>query len=179
MILVTVEYGPAGDGDAAAIADLQARSWRTSYRSILPDDVLDGDLLAERTGAWTRRFADRTGTLTVAARDETGLAGFAHSVLDDDAEWGTLLDNLHVRPDLKRQGIGRRLVAETAARLRAVAPGSPMHLWVIEANEPARRLYAAIGGEEAGRDVWDAYGREVPILRMGWRSLDALAEAAR
>ncbi|SDU70663.1 GNAT family N-acetyltransferase [Jiangella alkaliphila] len=177
---MTYSYDLAADDDAAAVADLQAQSWRATYRGILPDDFLDGDLVAERRAKWTRRFADRAGMLTVLARDADGaVAGFAHSVLDDDAEWGTLLDNLHVRPGLKRQGIGRRLLAETAARLRVIVPGSRMYLWVIEANEAARRFYAAVGGEEAGRDVWDEHGPEVPIVRMGWRSLDSLAEPVR
>ncbi|WP_116950783.1 GNAT family N-acetyltransferase [Jiangella endophytica] len=180
MTTVTYRYDLAADGDAAAIAELHARSWQASYRGILPDAFLDGDVVAERTEKWTARFADRAGTLTVVARDDAGrLAGFAHSVLDDDAAWGTLLDNLHVRPDLKGQGVGRRLVAETAARLGVVAPGRGLYLWVIEANEPARRFYAAAGGEEAGRDVWDEYGVDVPIVRMSWRSLDALAGAGR
>ncbi|PZF82606.1 GNAT family N-acetyltransferase [Jiangella anatolica] len=176
---MSIRYELAVDGDAAAIAELHAVSWQTAYRGILPDDVLDGDLLGERTASWARRFADRTGTLTLVARDDAGLAGFAHCVLDDDPEWGTLLDNLHVRPDLKRQGVGRRLVALTAARLRELAPGSRMYLWVIEANEPARRFYVAAGGEEAGTDIWDDHGAEVPIVRMAWRSLDALAEGTR
>ncbi len=41
-------------GDAAAIAALQVRSWRTAYRGIVPDAVLDG--LAE--DAWLERWTD-------------------------------------------------------------------------------------------------------------------------
>jgi hypothetical protein len=41
-------------GDAAAIAALQVRSWRTAYRGIVPDAFLDG--LAE--DAWLERWTD-------------------------------------------------------------------------------------------------------------------------
>lgn len=179
MTLVTYVYDLAADGDAAAVAELQAASWLSAYRGHVPDAFLDGDLVGRLTARWTDRFADRTGTLTVVVRDGAGLAGFAHTVLGHHPELGSLVDNLHVRPDLRRQGLGRRLLAETAVRLQESGVPERLYLEVLETNEPARVFYAALGGAEAGRGM-DRFGdRDVPILRYAWPSLDPLAAPLR
>ncbi len=43
--------------DAVAIADIHVRSWRTAYRGVMPDAVLDGLSVADRTQQWRRRLA--------------------------------------------------------------------------------------------------------------------------
>lgn len=179
MTLVSHIYDLAGDGDAAAIADLHTQSWRSAYRGHVPDAFLDGDLAAQHLTGWSTRFGDRAGTLTVVARDASGqLSGFAHAVLDHDPELGTLLDNLHVRPDLKRQGIGRRLLAEVAVRLQD-AGADRLHLEVIETNEPSRLFYAALGGVEVRRGTEWFGDHEVPVITYAWASLDPLAAPLR
>ncbi|TDE00251.1 GNAT family N-acetyltransferase [Jiangella asiatica] len=175
---MTFTYEPARDDEAAAIAALHARSWRVAYRGHVPDAFLDGDLDGERLAEWTERFADRAGTLTVVARDAGGeLAGFAHTMLDHHPEWGAFLDNLHVRPELRRHGIGRRLLTETATRLRAADPDARLYLRVLEANEPARRFYRALGANETGGEVSHLGGGELPVLRCTWERVDTLAAA--
>jgi hypothetical protein len=52
--------------------------------------------------------------------------GLAHTILDDNPTGGALLDNLHVRYGVKRQGVGTRLLSLTAPSqksLRLTAPG--------------------------------------------------------
>jgi GNAT superfamily N-acetyltransferase len=67
-------------------------------------------------------------------------------VLDDNPTWGALLDNLHVRYGLKRQGVGTRLLGLTAQAVLAARPGSGLYLWVLERNAGARAFYEARGG---------------------------------
>ncbi|RIQ11274.1 GNAT family N-acetyltransferase [Jiangella rhizosphaerae] len=181
MTLVSYLYDLAADGDAAAIARLHVQSWRSAYRGHVPDAFLDDAGLDDRQAArWAGRFADRRGTMTVVARDpERALAGFAHTALDHDPRLGNFLDNLHVRPDLKGQGIGRRLLAETALRLQEAGAPDRLYLEVLETNEAARGFYQALGGVEAGRAM-DRFGdQDVPILVYAWESLDPLAAPLR
>jgi hypothetical protein len=50
-----------------------------------------------------------------------------------------------------------------------------MHLWVFEANEPARRFYAAMGGEIVeARIKPNPGGGEALNLRYFWREPSAL-----
>jgi hypothetical protein len=74
------------------------------------------------------------------------VVGLAHTQLGENADWGALLDNLHVSYGLKRLGVGTRLMALTAQAVLDSTPGSGLYLWVLEQNAGARAFYAARGG---------------------------------
>lgn len=83
---------------------------------------------------------------------------------------GALLDNLHVSYELKRQGVGRRLMAETARILRERRSASGLYLWVLQQNTAARAPYVAQGGvcvEETTRGPLPG-GGSTPSLRLAW-----------
>ena len=115
---LAVQYREANEHDADAIAALHAESWRRHYRGAYLDAYLDGDILSERLEVWTSRLTPpRVNQFTVCARVEGDVVGFAHTTFDQDFKWGALLDNLHVRSDVKRAGIGTRLLSEAASEL--------------------------------------------------------------
>jgi ribosomal protein S18 acetylase RimI-like enzyme len=172
----TIRYRIAVPSDAAAIAQLHAESWRSAYRGLYPDDYLDNEVFADRTDVWNERFnksADQA--LTIVVESNGGIVGFAHSLVDEDPKEGTLLDNLHVRPDRKRSGIGRRLMVETATRVQKAGSKLGLYLWVLEGNEPARHFYDALGGCVTGRGKSHEGGSSVPSLRYWWPDLSKLA----
>lgn len=109
---------PAMLSDAIAIADLHAESWRSTYRGILGDAFLDGPVIQDRRKLWEARLSrsPMPDTQLVRVIEDGGvLTAFVCALLDADPEWGALLDNLHVSPSSKGQGLGRRLMAEVAA----------------------------------------------------------------
>jgi ribosomal protein S18 acetylase RimI-like enzyme len=139
--------------DAEAVAHLHADSWRRHYRGAYSDSYLDGDILSDRVAVWSQRLDASAGMVTGAGRavttlaeDEAGLAGFVHVVLDEDPRWGTLLDNLHIRLDRQRTGLGTALIRRAAAAVAERAQSPLMYLWVQEQNQSAQRFYAAMGG---------------------------------
>ena len=168
-----LRFRAAGPGDADAIAALHADSWRRHYRGAFSDDFLDGDVTAVLRHRWRGRFATRDPrTRTILAWQDGELAGLAHTELGADPEWGALLDNLHVAYGLKRQGVGRRLVALTARAVLDAAPGSGLYLWVLEQNTAARAFYAALGGETVDSHVAVAPGGDPSRLNgspIAWR----------
>ena len=173
-----IGYRLARTADVAAIAALHADSWRSAYRGMLPDAFLDHDVFADRAAVWRERFDDadtQPVTLTIVAELDGDMVGFSHSIADEDGEWGTLLDNLHVREATKRLGIATRLMAETAAWLEERSPTSGLYLWVLEANEPARKFYDALEGRVAGSGVSHEGGGSAPSLRYWWPRLDLLS----
>lgn len=141
-----VYFRTAEVGDAQAVAHLHADSWRRHYRGAYSDSYLDGDILSDRIAVWSRRLGAPTGTVTILAEDGAGLAGFVHVVLDEDPCWGTLLDNLHIRHDRRRRGLGTALMHRAAAAAGEGARTQLMYLWVQEQNQDAQRFYAAMGG---------------------------------
>ena len=155
-------YRTARPGDAQAIAGLHADSWRRHYRGAYADAFLDDEAATFLGDMWAGHFAaPDPGTRTILGRDPT---------------WGALLHNLHVRYDLKRQGVGTMLLALTARAVLDAAPASVLYLWVLEQNAAARAFYEARGGScvehkpagAPGGDVTRLSGRPVN-LRMAWR----------
>ncbi|HUR20855.1 MAG TPA: GNAT family N-acetyltransferase [Vicinamibacterales bacterium] len=162
---------PAVAEDAPALASLHAESWRSAYRGMLPDDYLDGPILDERLQFWGRRMADLDPACTqvLKAVSEPGLVGFVCIVLEADAIWGARLENLHVKPNLKGQGIGGRLFDAAVAWAQAARPARPIHLWVLEQNLPARRFYEHRGGRVADTKTIEVVpGVAVAEVRYIW-----------
>jgi ribosomal protein S18 acetylase RimI-like enzyme len=146
------QFRLAGAPDAEAIAALHAESWRRHYRGAYSDAFLDGDVAADRGAVWSDRLGDRRADYcTIVAEDADGVVGFAHTVLDDDATWGALLDNLHVAHTHQRRRIGSRLLTLTAESLIDQQPSSGLYLWVLEQNVAAQAFYRARGGACVGR----------------------------
>jgi ribosomal protein S18 acetylase RimI-like enzyme len=136
---------PADPADADRIADLHAASWRRHYRGAYTDAYLDHDVVADRRAVWSARLAARTGTDTTVAEHDGRLVGFVHVVIDDDAVWGSLVDNLHVARDQHRTGIGTRLLVHAARAVTDRATGNAMYLWVLRQNTAAQQFYRASG----------------------------------
>jgi len=159
-------------GDVDAIAQLHADSWRRNYRGAYLDSYLDGDVVTERIAVWTERIAHPVvSSRTVVAEHDGTVVGFVHTVFDEDAQWGALLDNLHVAHDRKGGGVGTALTAESARSVLERDPPTGLYLWVLEQNEPAQAFYRARGGIEAGRELRGPFpgGGTAYALRMVWR----------
>jgi GNAT superfamily N-acetyltransferase len=161
---------PAQARDAERIARLHAISWRSAYRGMLSDVYLDGDIVADREALWSERLATPAANQYVAvAEAHNELVGFACAFGAHETPWGTLLENLHVAPMLKRSGIGSRLLQDVARWTRHHHPEVGMHLWVLQANTAAQAFYRTTGAQEVGQACWSAPdGSEIPQLRYAW-----------
>ena len=119
---------------------------------------------APRLQELCRRFKDRVPSDDEAAaflaRDDIHvwvaevngeLAGFAYAyvLLRIDGDTGVFLYELGVDEQFRRRGLGRALVEEARALAERVGAAK---MWVDTSydNEPARRTYAAAGGQPSG-----------------------------
>ena len=173
----TIAVRRARPEDWAAVAELHSLSWRSAYRGIYPDDFLDGPVFENRKRHWRRalRRMKAEEDAVFIAEQEGRAVGFACVRRSVDPA-GPLLDNLHVLPERKGAGIGRALIARAAAWLAEKEPDAPLQLLVWEANAPARRFYASLGGEEVAtvrcRIPGGGAGTEI---RVAWPRAAALA----
>jgi GNAT superfamily N-acetyltransferase len=156
--------------DVAAVASVHAASWRAAYRGMLREDFLNGDLDANRAELWKKRLTplpqEHFGFLAIEAQRPIG---FSFAFGAHDARWGTLVDNLHVLPEFKGRGLGRRLLTHLCEQAHAAHPDIGLYLWVYEQNSAARAFYDRLGGECAERAVIEAPGGgEVAEWRYVW-----------
>jgi GNAT superfamily N-acetyltransferase len=151
-----LRFRAARPEDAKAVAALHTDSWRRHYRGAYSDAFLDEEAPEFLGRQWTERLTEpgpNAYTLLAESEDEGEgvLVGLAHTMLDEDPRWGALVDNLHVRYAVKRQGIGSRLLALTAQTVRRRSSTWGLHLWVLEQNSAAQAFYAAQGGKRVER----------------------------
>lgn len=179
-MLALMRFRLAHPADAPAIAALHAQSWATAYAHILRADWLAQDMAADRLQVWSQRFAAPDSAMRVLlAEDHDGLAGFVCLYLAADPQWGSHVDNLHVRPGLRGQGLGRRLLGAAAQMALAEAPGAGLDLHVFTANTAARGFYARLGGSEGPVEKEIAPdGSQQSYLRLWWPDPARLLEPA-
>lgn len=163
----------AGDGDRAAIAEIHAESWRDTYRGVLPDRFLAREVHATMSARWAAQPIGQADAVLVA-EGTAGLLGFC-AAWDGESAY---IDNLHVSAGARSQGLGRRLLGETARHFLAHGR-TKGHLHVVVANPRARALYLALGGTPAGIVDKNLYGTPVPNERIAWDDLAVLLERAR
>jgi GNAT superfamily N-acetyltransferase len=153
------------DFDLFAVGALHYRSRSAAYAGILSAETL-ARLTADSLSAW---WAERwkwerdTHRLTVA---ETGgeLAGFTY-VGPSETPGCAELYAIHVEPSLVGTGVGRHLMENALPQLAGLGADRAV-LWVLEANEQARRFYDRGGWvPDGGTRVEAVNGEPVPQLR--------------
>ena len=171
---------PALPADAPAIAALHAASWAIAYAHILRADWLSQDLVTDRLRVWTERFAAPDPTMRVLlAEDHDGLAGFVCIFTAADPHWRSHVDKLHVRPGLKGQGLGRRLLGAAARLALDETPDAGLDLHVFAANTAARGFYARMAGVEGPLEKETAPdGSRQAYCRVWWPDPAILLEPA-
>jgi ribosomal protein S18 acetylase RimI-like enzyme len=163
---------------ASICADLHTASWNIAYRGILSDAWLDNEMPANRQAHWQKAVKTTDVTRhTILASLDGQPAGFLCLMPDGQPEWGGYIDNLHVRPDAKGSGIGRRLMAECAKDWLAMGRSAPLHLGVFANNAPARAFYERMGGKLVAEWDEDFYGNPAQAVRYQWQDVHALSMA--
>jgi GNAT superfamily N-acetyltransferase len=162
--------------DAASVAALHAESWRVHYRGAYRDAYLDGDVAEDRRRVWEERLsAPPANQFVVLAEEDGALIGFACVYGAHDATWGSLLDNIHVRPGHQGRGVGAALLAEVAAWCRAHHGDCGLFLWVLEQNRRAQRFYERLGARDEGGEFSEPPGGgRIHGRRYAWAAVPDL-----
>ncbi len=157
-------------GDAAAIARVHVETWRHAYRDMLPAAYLAGLSVDQRRAMWQQAIETGHPTVYVAQDAAEGIAGFAAVAPSRDktaAAGAYEIWAIYVAPAAWGRGIGRKLCE--AARDLAQSHRAPfLSLWVIAANEPAKRFYATVGfvEEPGSRQSFELGGVTLDELRF-------------
>jgi GNAT superfamily N-acetyltransferase len=138
--------------EPAVIAKIHAATVSVAYRPYFPADS-PPPTAGELVPLWETRLADPTATVllaTAAGRPVGSVLAHADATFP-----GGELAALHVLPSSWGQGVGSRLHDAALARL-AESGHETAWLWVISANDRARRMYERRGWTLRG-DVTKQY----------------------
>jgi ribosomal protein S18 acetylase RimI-like enzyme len=168
---MTVSIREARPEDAAGIAHVHVAVWRSTYRGIMPDALLD-DLSVEQRTEWWRTVLSQplSESFTLVGETEGGIVAFAGGGrAEGEPESTAELYTIYILQDYQGQGIGRAMMREAAARLTARGYAR-LVLWVASAN-PSRAFYDHLGGTPCGEKTETFYRVPVPLSRYCWEDL--------
>jgi GNAT superfamily N-acetyltransferase len=167
---------PAGPGDAAALAEVHVRSWRETYKGILPDAYLDGLSVPGHARRWRHQLMQaRPECVVIVAEGPAGLVGYCAGSILPGAPGGVEAEvhTLYLLRSAQSMGNGRRLLGAAARVLEAQGAGS-LVIWVLSANRKARRFYDHIGGVAAAERPVRGWGGHLQETAYVWSSIAAV-----
>ena len=135
--------------DASDIAHVHVESSRSTYKGILPDEVLLAYSYERRTAYWTSVLGNAKSTefVLVAENDQGQIVGFVSGgpIREQISPFTGEIYTLYILASVQRQGIGHRLM--TSAMHQLVKQGMrEIIVWVL-ADNPACAFYEALGGQ--------------------------------
>jgi ribosomal protein S18 acetylase RimI-like enzyme len=170
--------------DIDGIAVVHAGAWQAAYPGILPARTLQAFTVDNRRKYWSGiRLGDPARERPVfVAIDGGSVVGFAvcGPPRDRDMPFDAELYVLNVDPGHWRRGVGRRLFAHCVDHLAGRGHAN-VYLWVLVANERARRFYESLGGTPLTDRLREADfdGIGVPEVPYLWPRLPILAAGDR
>lgn len=174
---MNVTIRAATPDDARQIATVHVASWRTTYRGIVPDDLLAGLALEPRERYWGGIIANPEAAEFVyvaesASGEVIGFASGGPERSEHMQDFTSRLYAIYLLEGWQRGGIGRRLVLAVVGGLLARGHESMM-LWVL-ADNPARGFYERLGGSVFAEQLETFGGVELRELAFGWSALQHL-----
>ena len=146
--------------DIPSVVDIQINGWRTAYKGIVDDEYLDSMNREERIET---RKKDYKNSGFIVAELNNEVVGFTRYVYDnsfspDKEDVDCELMAIYVRPDLKRNGIGRKLFKYVLDEFKDKNK-TKMILWCLKDNEPSKAFYKKMGGIETYEKPADIGGK--------------------
>jgi ribosomal protein S18 acetylase RimI-like enzyme len=134
----------AVSGDENGIAKVHVKSWQSTYKGIMKDDILNNLSVERREKSWKEEI-DANKIIYVALNNEGQIIGFISGGRSRSTEYSYdgELYAIYILAEYLRQGIGKKLISQLANELIAIGYQS-MIVWVLRDN-PAINAYKELG----------------------------------
>lgn len=163
---------PAIIDDATAISVVHIDTWKTAYRGMVPDYIIDGLDYVKNNERWRQTLSQGEDKRTfVAISDDGKIVGFATAGPNRNSQYkfdGELYA-IYILKNYQGQGFGRGLVNMVANWLHSKGYQSMM-LWVLKDN-PAKYFYEAMGGKFITIEKVEIGNSFLDELSYGWDDL--------
>ena len=166
---------PATVDDAPGIARVHVESWRTTYRGLMPDAVLDSLSVEQRADFW-RQVIERAKkqSVLVAADGRGDIVGFVNGGLERERDpvYTAELYALYLFKEQQGHGYGAALFRAMVAK-SLEQNNTAMLLWVLSTN-PSHGFYKKMGGRYLKTKAIDIGGETLEEVAYGWADLPNL-----
>ncbi len=165
-----VAIRPALPEDAPGIARVQVDTWRSAYEGIVSGTFLNELSYEGRSNYWLGFLTDPEykGYIYVAESATHEVVGFAAAgpAQNTTAGYDGELYTIYILESYQGHRLGSRLAATAVKRL-VEAGYKSLLIWVFNEN-PARRFYETLGGQEVGEQSFRLGGAEIAEVSYGW-----------
>ncbi len=134
--------------DIPSIAEIQVNGWKTAYKGIIDDVVLNTMNKDDKIERFKSNYK-KNGFIVAEFKNE--VVGFCRYV--ESNEFTPDMQNidceitaLYVKPDLKYNGIGTKLFQFVVNEFKNQSK-SKMILWCLKDNESSKKFYTKMGGK--------------------------------
>lgn len=158
--------------DAANIAKVHVDCWRTTYKDIMPAEVLEQLSYEQRTELWNANLSGEDGHLVYVAENEQGeIIGFISGGPEKSGEYppyGGEITAIYVLKEYHCLGLGKDLFMRLLQHLSSMRIHSAI-VWVL-ADNPACAFYEKLGARLVVEQHLIHIGsKNLNMVAYGWR----------
>ena len=148
--------------DINEMVKLYVKSWRATYKGIIPDKILDTITEEKFNKIWNEYITKEKNGIFGAFEDENFL-GFGAFTPDEDMENVLYLDSLHIKDEYKGRGVGTTIIS-TLKRYAKQEGYIGISVSVMSGNVRARNLYVKLGAKHLKNYI----GFETQCEKLYW-----------
>lgn len=163
--------------DAPGIARVHVNTWRSAYRGIVPESILNELSYEQKERQWRETFRGTRHQEFVyvvenEARQIVGFASGGPALSKKGSLYRGELFTIYILDAYQQQGLGHRLFFQVVERLLTLELTS-MLIWVLAEN-PARRFYESLGGKRVKTSSYEIKGIYLKQIAYGWPDITRL-----
>lgn len=125
------------------MVELYVKSWRATYKGIIPDKILDTITVEKFNKIWEEYITKENNGIFGAFENDIFL-GFGAFTPDDEIENTLYLDSLHIKSEYKGKGIGTKII-EHLKNYAKENGYQNLSVSIMCGNNRARSLYTKLG----------------------------------
>ncbi|MFJ7850038.1 GNAT family N-acetyltransferase [Peribacillus sp. NPDC097206] len=158
--------------DAIDIAKVHVDSWRSTYKNIIPDELLKKLSYDQRTDLWIRNISKEGNYVFVAENNEGEIVGFADCGKKEKntvTESGDLT-SIYLLEEYQGKGIGKQLLKQLFLQFQALG-FNRVFVEVLEDNN-TRYFYEYYDANLLKSEKITIAGAEMNLLIYEWNNLN-------
>ena len=130
--------------DIEAISNIKVTGWQNAYRGIIDNEYLDNMNVEHVIRKNKANFNNKNFIVAEMNQTVVGFCGYSYNY-ENNTEADCELIGIYVKPELKRNGIGKKLIKYVINECKTIGKRK-LILWCLRKKYLAREFYEAMGG---------------------------------